>query len=146
MKAFRLNTVNSDGGKIDEDKRVEFHVIDPDTGKPFKGEDGHPCVTVTLKPITPKHHRSVVAKYTERIPARKGEPSREVIDWDEVTDELAVYAIESWTGFEGADGKPLQCVVDAKVGLPGDLKNSIVERALKGEAVEVTAASFRQSA
>ena len=77
---------------------------------------------------------------------RKGEPPREETDWDKVQDELVSYSIESWVGLIGADDKPLQCVLDAKLGLPGDLKNAIVERALKGEAVEVAAASFRQSA
>lgn len=146
MKAFRLNTVNSDGGAIDEQQRVTFHVIDPDTGKPFKDEDGNPSVVVTLKPISPKKYRAVVAHNTERIPARKGEPPREETDWDAVQDDLVSFAVESWTGIIGADDKPLQCVLDAKLGLPGDLKNAIVERALKGEAVEVAAASFRQSA
>ncbi len=146
MKQFKLHTVNSDGGEIDEGNRIEYQVIDPDTGKPFKDEDGNPSVVVTLKAVTPKKYRGVVAKRTERIPARKGEPPREETDWDAVQDDLVSYAVESWKGLIGADDKPLQCVLDAKLSLPGDLKNALVERALKGEAVEVAAASFRQSA
>ena len=146
MKQFKLHSINSNGGEIDPDSRIEFQVIDPNTRKPFKDEDGNPSVVIMLKPISPKKYRKVVSDHTERIPARKGQPPSEDTDWDAVQDSLVVYCVESWKGLIGADDKPLECVSDVKIALPGDLKNDIVERALKGEAVEVAAASFRQSA
>jgi hypothetical protein len=64
-------------------------------------------------------------------------------DWTAVQDTLMLYTIRSWRGLVGADDKPLECVDDAKVALPGDLKNELIQRAMQGEAVDLTAASFR---
>jgi hypothetical protein len=68
----------------------------------------------------------------------------DITDWDKVQDQCVAFTVQGWTGVLGADDKPLQCVLDAKLGLPGDIKNEIVSRAMQGEAVD-PAASFRSA-
>jgi len=145
VKAFKIHAINSDGGAVAAESLIPFEVIDPATRKPFvDDETGLPCVVMQLKPISQAKYRHFVAKHTERIPARKGQPPSEDTDWDAVQDACVAFCVTEWTGLVGADDKPLQCVLDAKLGLPGDLKNEIVAKAMQGEAVDVTAASFRQ--
>jgi hypothetical protein len=141
-KVFRLNSVNSDGTDVAGDKTIEFEVIDPSTSKPFVGEDGKPSVIITLKPISQAKYRLVVQGRTERNLNKKTRAMEDQTDWDAVQDDLVVYTVQSWKGLLGADDNPLQCVLDAKLALPGDLKNEIVQRAMQGEAVD-PAASFR---
>jgi hypothetical protein len=141
-RVFKLNSVNSDGTEVAHDKTIDFTVIDPSTSKPFVGEDGKPSVVITLKPISQGKYRQVVAGRTERILNKKTRAMEDQTDWDAVQDDLVAFSVQSWVGVIGADDKPLQCVLDAKVGLPGDLKNELVQRAMQGEAVD-PAASFR---
>jgi hypothetical protein len=143
-KFFRVNSVNSDGSEVAADKTIEFHVIDPSTSKPFIGADGKPSVVITLRPVSQSKYRQVQAENTERVLNKKTRQMEDQTDWDNVQDELVVFAVQSWTGVIGADDKPLQCVLDAKLGLPGDLKNELVQRAMQGEAVD-PAASFRSA-
>jgi hypothetical protein len=140
-RLFKIHAVNSDGSDAPQDATIRFEVIDPTTNKPFLGEDGLPSVVITLRPISPAKYRQVTRENTQQIPARKGQPPREETDWDGVQDDLVTYAVIDWIGLYGADDKPLQCVLDAKLGLPGDLKNELVQRAMQGEAV--SADSFR---
>jgi hypothetical protein len=139
-RLFRVNSVNSDGTEAAE-RLIEFEVIDPTTSKPFM-EDGKPSVVITLRPISPAKYRQVVAEHTERQWQKKSRAMEEITDWDAVQDALVVYTIRDWRGIIGADEHPLQCVLDAKLALPGDLKNELVQRAMQGDAVE-QAASFR---
>jgi hypothetical protein len=141
-RVFKLNSVNSDGSDVAADKTIEFVVIDPSTSKPFTGEDGKPSVVITLKPISQSKYRQVVAGRTERILNKKTRAMEDQTDWDAVQDDLVTFSVQAWSGVIGADDKPLQCVLDAKLGLPGDLKNELVQRAMQGEAVD-PAASFR---
>lgn len=138
-RLFKINTLNSDGTEADH--LLEFRVTD-EKGKLYLDDEGQPAIVVMLKPISQGKYRQVVHEHTERIPARKGQPPREETDWDKVQDALVAFAVQSWKGIVGADDKPLQCVLDAKLGLPGDLKNELVSRAMQGEAVD-PAASFR---
>jgi len=144
-RLFKINTVNSDGTDADQDKLIDFEVIDPSTSKPFRGENGDPSVVITLRPISQGKYREVTADHTERLLNKKSRAMEEVTDWDAVQDDLVIWAIQSWKGIIGADDKPLQCVLDAKLGLPGDLKNELIQRALQGEAVDQSAASFRSA-
>lgn len=141
-RAFKINSVNSDGSTVAADKTIEFQVIDPSTNRPFLGDDGQPSVVITLRPISQGKYRQVCQEHTERLLNKKTRAMEEVTDWEAVQDALVVYAVQRWTGVLGADDLPLQCVLDAKLGLPGDLKNEIVQRASQGEAVN-PAASFR---
>jgi hypothetical protein len=141
-RLFKINSVNSDGTAIDKDKTIEFQVIDPSTSKPFVGEDGKPSVVITLRPITQAKYREIVADNSERMLNKKTRAMEDITDWDAVQDALVAFSIQGWTGVLGADDKALQCVYDAKVGIPGDLKNELVQRAMQGEAVD-PAQSFR---
>jgi hypothetical protein len=134
-----MHAVNSDGS--DSEKLIEFQILDDD-GKPCVDPDGNPVVMM-LKPISQARYRKAVADNTDRIPARKGQPPREETDWDGVQDELSAYSIQSWSGVIGADDKPLACVYEAKIKIPGDKKNDIVQRAMQGEAI--SADSFRSA-
>jgi hypothetical protein len=142
-RLFRVNTVNSDGTDVAADKTITFEVIDPSTSRPFVDEAGKPSVVITLRPISQGRYRQIVQGRTERMLNKKTRAMEEVTDWDAVQDDLAGFAIVSWVGIMGADDLPLQCVLDAKLGLPGDLKNELVQRAMQGEAVNSTAESFR---
>jgi hypothetical protein len=142
-RLFKIHTVNSDGTDADQDKLIPFEVIDPSTSKPFRGEGGEPSVVILLRPISQAKYREVCAENTERLLNKKSRAMEEVTDWDAVQDDLIPFTVQSWTGIIGADDKPLQCVLDAKIGLPGDLKNDLIQRALQGEAVDQTAAAFR---
>lgn len=142
-RLFKINSVNSDGS--DADKSIDFEVLDPSTSKPFVGEDGKPSVVITLRPISPAKYRLIVGEHTERVLNKKTRAMEDVTDWDNVQDALVVYAVQAWKGIIGADDKSLECCIDAKVGLPGDLKNELVQRAMQGEAVD-PAASFRATA
>lgn len=142
-KTFRINTINSDG--TDADKTIEFEVIDPSTSRPFVDDDGKPSVVVTLKPISQAKYRQIVQQNTERVLNKKTRAMEDQTDWDRVQDDLAAFSIMAWRGIMGADDKPLQCVLDAKLGLPGDLKNELVQRAMQGEAVSTSAESFRSA-
>ncbi len=145
-RAFKLHTVNSDGSNVESEGLIEYLVIDDQTNKPYRDDDGKPCVTITLRPISQTKYRAVVQHNTERIPARKGQPPSQETDWDAVQDELVAYTIVSWKGILGADNKPLDCCLDAKVNIPGDLKNDVVKRAMHGEGVDATPESFRATA
>ncbi len=137
-KVFKVHSIKSDGTAVAADFE---HVLTDTNGKPYLGDDGTPSVVFTLRPISHSEWRRVVRKHTAQIPAKKGNPPREETDWDDVNDELVLMAVKSWRGVIGADDKPLECVDDAKLGLPGDIKNDLIQRALQGEAVD--AASFR---
>jgi hypothetical protein len=141
-RVFKLNSVNSDGSDVAGDRTIAFEVIDPSTSKPFVDEDGKPSVVITLKPISQSKYKLVVQGQTERVLNKKTRAMEDQTDWDKVQDDLIAYTVQSWKGILGADDQPLQCVLDAKVALPGDLKNEIVQRAMQGEAVD-PAASFR---
>jgi hypothetical protein len=141
-KLFKVNSVNSDGTDVSPDKVIDYLVIDPSTSKPYIGEDGKPSVIITLRPISNEKYREVVNACTDRLLNRKNRQYEQVTDWDKVQDELVAYSIVSWVGIIGADDKPLQCVLDAKLGIPGELKNEMVARAMQGETVDA-AASFR---
>lgn len=143
-KLFKINAVNSDGTAVSGDKTIEFLVVDPSTSKPFLGEDGKPSVVMTLRPISNGKYRQVVAENTERILNKKSRQMEDQTDWDQVQDDLVSHAIVGWSGVIGADDLPLQCVLDAKLGLPGELKNELVSRAMQGEAVD-SSASFRSA-
>lgn len=140
-RAFKINAVNSDGSSAEE-KPIDFHVIDPNTSRPFVDDDGKPSVVITLRPISQGKYRQVEQQHTERRLNKKSRQMEDVTDWAAVQDELIGYAVLAWRGILGADDQPLQCVYDAKLGLPGDLKNDLIQRAMQGEAVD-TAASFR---
>jgi hypothetical protein len=142
-KLFKLNALNSDGSDVPTDKTIDFEVIDPSTSKPFVDDNGKPSVVITLRPITQSKYRSVMGDNTQRLLNKKTRQMEEVTDWDQVQDDLVEYSIQSWTGLIGADDKPLQCVLDAKLGLPGELKNELVQRAMQGEAV--SSESFRSA-
>jgi hypothetical protein len=142
-RLFRVNTVNSDGTDVAADKTIAFEVIDPSTNRPFVDDHGKPSVVITLRPISQGKYRQIVAGRTERLLNKKTRAMEDVTDWDAVQDDLAAYAVMGWTGIVGADDLPLQCVLDAKIGLPGDLKNELVQRAMQGEAVNTAADSFR---
>ena len=144
-RAFKINSVNGDGSAVAADKTIPFLVVDPATNKPFVGDDGQPSVVITLRPISQTKYRQICQEHTERLLNKKTRAMEEVTDWDAVQDALVAYAVQAWTGILGADDHPLQCVLDAKLGLPGDLKNEIVQRASQGEAVN-PAASFRATA
>jgi hypothetical protein len=144
-RIFKINAVNGDGTSAEE-KLIQFDVIDPSTSKPFVGDDGQPSVVITLRPISQDKYRHVETQHTERRLNKKTRGMEDVTDWPAVQDELIAYSIQSWTGILGADDQPLQCVLDAKLALPGDLKNELISRAMQGEAVETTAASFRATA
>lgn len=143
-KLFRVNTVNSDGSEAG-DRTIPFEVIDPSTSKPFMGDDGKPSVVILLRPISQSKYRQIQAENTERVLNKKTRSMEDITNWDAVQDECVVYAIQSWSGVIGADDRPLQCVHEAKVGLPGDLKNELVQRSMQGESVDA-AASFRATA
>lgn len=143
-RAFKLNTINSDGSSAEE-KPIEYQVIDPNTSKPFVGDDGKPSVVITLRPISQTKYRQVEAEHTERRLNKKSRQMEDVTDWAAVQDALVLYAVQGWRGILGADDQPIACVPDAKLALPGDLKNELMQRALQGEAVD-TAASFRATA
>lgn len=143
-RLFKVNAVNSDGTAVEAERLIEYEVIDASTNKPFLGEDGKPSVVITLKPISQSRYRAMVADRTERVLNKRTRAMEDQTDWDGVQDDLVAYAVQTWRGILGADDKPLQCVLDAKLGLPGDLKNDIVQRALQGEGVD--AASFRTTA
>lgn len=143
-RIFKLNTVNSDGTSAEE-KLIDFPVIDPNTGKPFVDDDGKPSVVITIRPISQQKYRQVEQHRTERRLNKKTRAMEEVTDWPAVQDDLIEYAIRSWIGIVGADDQPLQCVLDAKLGLPGELKNELIQRAMQGEAVDASAASFRSA-
>jgi hypothetical protein len=144
-KLFKINAVNSDGSEIAKDKTIEFVVVDASTSKPFVGEDGQPSVVLTLKPISQSKYRQIVNERTERLLNKKTRQMEDATDWDKVQDDLVSFSIQSWKGLVGADDQPLQCVLDAKLALPGDLKNELVSRAMQGESVD-SQASFRQPA
>jgi hypothetical protein len=120
-------------------------VVDASTSKPFVGEDGQPSVVLTLKPISQSKYRQIVNDRTERLLNKKTRQMEDSTDWDKVQDDLVSFSIQSWKGLVGADDQPLQCVLDAKLALPGDLKNELVSRAMQGESVD-SQASFRQPA
>jgi hypothetical protein len=142
-KLFRITSVNGDG--TDANTLIEFEVIDPGTSRPFVDEHGAPSVVITLKPVSPTKYRQIVGDHTERMLNKRTRQMEDVTDWDAVQDALCVYAVQAWRGLIGADDKPLDCCYDAKVGLPGDLKNDIVQRAMQGESVDPEA-SFRTAA
>lgn len=142
-KLFRITSVNGDG--TEAEKLIPFEVTDPSTSRPFVDDHGKPSVVITLKPVSPSKYRQIVADHTERMLNKRTRQMEDVTDWDAVQDALCVYAVQTWTGIIGADDKPLDCCYDAKVGLPGDLKNDIVQRAMQGESVD-PAASFRPTA
>jgi hypothetical protein len=144
-RIFRLNTVNGDGSSAEE-KLIAFEVIDPATSKPYVDDAGAPSVVITLRPISQAKYRQVEAANTEKLLNKKSRAMEDVTDWAGVQDALIDYSVKSWTGILGADDEPLQCVLDAKLGLPGDLKNELIQRAMQGESVEVKAASFRATA
>ena len=143
-RAFKVNTVNSDGTAAEE-RLIDYQVIDPQTNKPFVDEHGKPSVVITLRPISQQRYRQIEAQHTERRLNKKSRAMEDVTDWPAVQDELIAYTVQHWRGILGADDQPLQCVLDAKLGLPGDLKNDVIQRAMQGEAVD-TAASFRATA
>ncbi len=145
-RILKLHTVNADGTPAAADKTIRFEVVDPATSKPYADEDGKPSVVITLRPITQQKYRQVEASHTEKVLNKRSRAMEDVTDWAGVQDELIGFAVQSWTGILGADDQPLQCVLDAKLGLPGDLKNELIQRAMQGESVDVTAASFRATA
>ena len=145
-RAFKIHAIQSDGTQAPSDSTIEYHVIDPQSGKPFKDEDGKPCVVITLRPISKAKQRSVIQRFTEKILNPKTRGMDEVTDWETVQDELADYCIIGWTGLVGGDDLPLQCVREAKIALPVELSNEIVKRASVGEGVDVQAESFRPTA
>lgn len=140
-RQFKIHSLNSDG--TETDRSIEFEVIDPSTNKPFV-ENGKPSVIIMMRPISPSKYREVVSDHTERVLNRKTRAMEDQTDWDAVQDALTVYAVQSWRGIIGADDKPLDCVHDAKLGLPGDLKNELVQRAMQGASVD-TEQSFRSA-
>lgn len=142
-KVLRINSVNSDGS--DAEKTIQFVVIDSATNKPFAGEDGKPSVVITLRAIGSGKYREIEQSHTQTVLNKKTRAMERVTDYDEVQDDLVDYAVTGWIGVIGADDRPLQCVRDAKIGLPGELKNDLVRRALEGEAVDA-AASFLATA
>ncbi len=140
-RQFKLHAVNSDGSESDE--LIQYEVIDPETSKRFEDDKGEASVVITLRPISQAKYRQVEADFTKRVLSKKTRQMEERTDWTAVQDTLMLYTIRSWRGLIGADDKPLECVDDAKVALPGDLKNELIQRAMQGEAVDLTAASFR---
>jgi|SRR5689334_2467228 len=141
-KVFRINTINSDGSEAEEVLRE--YVVKGDDGEPLM-EDGKPSVVITYRPISTEEYREAERRNTKRKPATRGEPAREVTDWNTLQDDLVDYAIRGWRGVVGADGKPLDCIRVAKVALDGAIKNEIFALAMKGEAVD-SAESFRATA
>ena len=143
-RVFKIHAINSDGSDAEE-KLIPFPIVDEATGKPYLDEQGEPEILILLRPISPAKYRQVEQQHTERRLNKKTRAMEDVTDWAAVQDELVAYAVQSWTGIVGADDKPLECVYDAKIGLPGDLKNDLIKRASQGEAVNA-AASFRATA
>jgi hypothetical protein len=139
-KVLKVHSIKSDGTEVPADSTFEYVLTDANN-KPYLGDDGKPSVVFTLCPISHAEWRTVVRNHTDVIPAKKGNPPREETDWDGVNDELVLKAVKNWRGVIGADDKPLDCIADTKLGLPGDIKNDLIQRALQGEAVE--SASFR---
>lgn len=141
MKVLRINTITSEGRKAD-DTEIVFHPIDPETGKPFAGDDGQPSVVLVLRPISNERAKKIEAEHTEPTPI-KG-VLVEKTDYDGVRNAKVQYAVVSWSGFIGADNKPLPCIDACKDALDWQLKNEIIARASLAQPVEVTAESFRQ--
>lgn len=143
-RLLKIHAINSDGSEATE-KLIPFAVSD-ETGKPYVDAQGKPEIVIMLKPISPSTQREIEQQYTERRLNKKTRAMEDVTDWNAVQDALVNYTIQSWTGIVGADDLPLACVYDAKLGLPGDLKNDLIKRAMQGEAVSNSAASFRATA
>lgn len=142
MKVLRINTVTSTGEKT-EDRLITFHPLDPQTARPYLGDDGQPCVAVSLRPISPERYRRIVKECTEKkLSGSAG--IQEQTDFELVRDECVCYAITGWKGFIGADDKPLPCIDVAKRAIDVSIKVAIQEYAMRAEPVEVTAASFRE--
>jgi hypothetical protein len=144
-RVYKLHAINSDGSETEE-KLIPFIFTDPATGNPYLDAQGEPEIVVYLRPISPSKSREVERDHTRRQLNKQSRAMEEVVDWEAVQDDLIAYTIQSWKGLVGADDQPLQCVLDAKLGLPGDLKNDLLKRAMQGEAVHSPAVSFRATA
>lgn len=144
-RVYKLHAINSDGTEAEE-KLIPYVFTDSATGDPYLDANGDPEIVVHLRPISPSKSREVEREHTRRQLNKQSRAMEEVVDWEAVQDDLIAFAIHSWKGLVGADDQPLQCVLDAKLGLPGDLKNDLLKRAMQGEAVNSPAASFRATA
>lgn len=141
MKVLKINSVTSDGRKADETP-ILFHPVDPDTGKPFVDDQGAPTVEIVLRPLTREIERQFERQFTE--PAMVMGVTSERTDREAVRDAEVCYVVTSWTGFVGADNKPLPCLEIAKRALDWAMKNAIIAKATLAQPVEVPAASFRE--
>lgn len=144
-KALRMHSVLSDG-QPNPDAIIEHTLVDPDTGRPYAGDDGQPSVVIVLRPLSHDEWRRIVRKHTQRLPNKRTRAMEEVTDWDAVQDDATSRVILSWRGILGADDKPLVCNDDTKRALDGELKNELVARAMRPEGVDASDESFREPA
>ena len=146
MKVFRVPTVDGQGSSAVTVKTTEYYVVEPRSGQPYCDDGGAPSVVIRIMPISQEAHRRIVRAHREYLPNPKTRQLEEMLDVEAITDDLVRAAILDWRGIVGADDQPLVCTDATKIALPGDVKNDCVAIALRGQAAEVEASSFREPA
>ena len=137
MKAMKLRTVTSDGTPCPGEP-FPYYPIDPDTGRPYAGDDGTAGVVIWIQPLTRTLESDLRKRFT-KVEHVKGVGAHETVDAEALYAALVDAVIVRWDGVLAADGRPVPCVDEAKRALDADIRAEILFRARRPATVDVEA-------
>lgn len=131
---LQLSNVRSDGS-VDDAATVDVVIRHPHTGEPTGM-----VATVTLAATDEFYKLCRKFRRTERDPVSR--QMQQNVDGVKVQQAMLEAHVKSWSGLNGADGKPLPCQASVLAALPEWIRDQMTE-AIRGIPVDPSPAEVR---